>query len=134
MKGTPTNVLVRFSDRTGKRYDTLTVAVEGQPDAVGKWKAPYSPTEDMLKEYAGRYYSDELDTYYDLTVKSGALYLQFGHQEGSSLVPHIADFFSTGNFAKFRFLRDGGGAVTGFIVSTGRVRDLKFAKLTANEK
>ncbi len=129
MKDTPTRVLARFSDKTGKGYDTLTVSVEGQPAVVGKRMDPYTPTDEILKEYAGRYYSEELDTSYDFTVKSGALHLQFGHQEEDSLSPQKADFFSSGNYAKIQFQRDGSGAIAGFKLSTGRVLNLKFLKI-----
>jgi CubicO group peptidase (beta-lactamase class C family) len=129
MKDAPPNsVIVRFSDKTGNRYDTLTVTVLGQPAAVGKWMEAYAPTEEELKEYGGRYYSEELDTRYELTVKSGALYVRIGHNDEFSLASHRADFFSTGNYAKVHFQRDGNGAVAGFTLSTGRVRNLKFLK------
>jgi hypothetical protein len=133
MKDVPNNVVVRFSDKKGKRYDTLTVAVENQPEVVGKWMEPYSPAEDALKEYAGSYYSEELDTRYDLRVKSGALQVQFGRHEEFPLSPQKADFFSTGNLAKIQFRRDGSGAITGFTISTGRVRNLKFVKAKSPE-
>jgi len=39
------------------------------------------------------------------------------------------DFLSVGGYEKIKFLREGSGAVTGFAISTGRVLNLKFARL-----
>ena len=129
MKDVPDDVRAIFSDRKGKRFDTLTVKVNSQPPTVGKWMEPFAPSEDALKEYAGSYFSEELDTRYDLNLKSGALQVQIGHKETVPLLPQKKDSFSAGDLAQIQFLRDAGGAITGFTVSTGRVRNLKFAKL-----
>jgi hypothetical protein len=129
MKGVPDEVRVSFSDRKGKRFETLTVTVNSQPPTVGKWMEPFAPSEDALKEYAGSYYSDELDTRYDLTLKAGALQVQIGHKETVPLLPQKKDYFSVGDLANFQFRRDANGAITGFTASTGRVLNLKFARL-----
>ncbi|MGA2531438.1 MAG: serine hydrolase domain-containing protein [Candidatus Aminicenantales bacterium] len=129
MKDIPNNVYVTFSDKTANHFDTYTVTGENEPTAVGKWIEPFLPTEEALKKYAGRYYSDELDTRYDLVVKSGALHVQIGHNEGIPVLPLKKDVFSAGGLANIRFQRDGNGAITGLMVSTGRVKNLKFAKL-----
>ena len=129
MKDVPDDVRAIFSDRKGKRFETLTVTVNSQPPTVGKWMEPFAPSEDALKEYAGSYFSEELDTRYDLNLKSGALQVQIGHKETVPLLPQKKDFFSAGDLAQIEFQRDASGAITGFTVSTGRVRNLKFAKL-----
>jgi CubicO group peptidase (beta-lactamase class C family) len=129
MKDVPSEVLVSFSDRTGNRFATVSITVGTEPPAVGKWVEPFSPSEEALKEYAGRYYSEELDTVYDLALKAGALHVQVGHNEDLTLLPQIKDICSAGDMASIQFLRDAGGAITGFKVSTGRVLNLKFSKL-----
>jgi CubicO group peptidase (beta-lactamase class C family) len=129
MKDVPDEVRVSFSDKKGTRFDTLTVTVNKQPPTVGKWMEPFTPSEEALKEYAGSYYSDELDTRYDLTLNSGKLQVQIGHKETVPLSPQKKDFFSVDDMANIQFQRDGNGAVTGFAISTGRVLNLKFVKL-----
>jgi CubicO group peptidase (beta-lactamase class C family) len=129
MKDVPDEVRVGFSDRKGTRFDTLTVTVNNQPPTVGKWMEPFTPSEEALKDYAGSYYSNELDTRYDLAVKAGALQVSFAHKETVPLSPQKKDFFSVDDMANIQFQRDGNGAVTGFAISTGRVLNLKFAKL-----
>lgn len=129
MKDIPTHVLVSFANKTANGYETFTVTEDNMPPVVGKRMEPYSPAEEALKEYAGKYYSDELDTRYNLTLKSGVLHVQIGHREEIPVMPQKKDFFSAGDFAKIQFQRDGSGAIVGFAVSTGRVRNLKFRKL-----
>jgi len=129
MKDVPEEVRVNFSGKTGKRFETITVTVAGQPPTMGKRMEPFTPSAEALKEYEGRYFSDELDTRYDVTLSSGTLQVHFPHHEPVPLVPQKKDFFSAGDFAKIQFQRDAGGAVTGFAVSTGRVRNLKFARM-----
>lgn len=131
MKDIPNNVYVTFSDKTANRFDTYTVTGENEPTAVGKRLEPFTPSVEALKEYEGRYFSDELDTRYDLALSSGTLQVHFPHHELVPLVPQKKDFFSAGDFAKIQFRRDAGGAVIGFALSTGRVRSLKFAKMTS---
>ena len=129
MKDIPNNVYVTFSDKTANRYNTFTVTGENEPTAVSKRIEPYLPTEEALKEYTGSYYSDELDTRYNLTMRSGELRVQVGHNEDAPVSPLKKDFFSVGGYVKILFLRDGNGAITGFAASTGRVLNLKFVKL-----
>jgi hypothetical protein len=90
---------------------------------------PFSPTADMLKEYVGPYYSGELDTRYDIIIKSGALSVLDRRGEDTPAVAQKKDVFLAGGFANIRFQRDGNGVITGFLISTGRVLNLKFAKL-----
>jgi CubicO group peptidase (beta-lactamase class C family) len=124
-------VRVAFSDKKGNRYETVNVTVgQGKP-VVGKWMEPFAPAEGSLKEYAGFYISDELDTRYDLQVKSGALHVQVGHLGDMGLDPQKKDFFLVGDLGKIQFRRGGAGAITGFEISTGRVLNLKFRKLTS---
>jgi CubicO group peptidase (beta-lactamase class C family) len=129
MKDIPTHVLVSFADKTAEGYETFTVTEDNAPPIVGKRMEPFSPGEDTLKEYAGKYYSDELDTRYDLTLKSGALHVQVGHNNEAPVTPLKRDLFTVADLAKIQFVRDGNGAITGFTISTGRVLNLKFTKL-----
>ena len=128
-KDAPDEVRVRFSDPTAKGFDTVAVIVGSEPPVVGKRTVPYSPSPDDLKEFTGKFYSDELDTRYDLSLKSGALFVQSSRGEPAPCEPLKKDVFSVAGYARIRFQRDEGGAITGFTVTTGRVRNLKFVKM-----
>jgi len=91
-------------------------------------------TATELAEYAGRYYSEELDNYWTFIVHDGQLVLSGGIHlalyESNKLLINIAsrslevlvfqrifsDTFTGGYLLKFT--RDQGGRVTGFTAST----------------
>ena len=79
-----------------------------------------------LAAYAGRYYSDELDTTYTLEVKDGALALAARRLNGT-LVPSARDEFTLGSMV-LRFARDAEGRPSGFHLGAGRVRNLHFTR------
>ena len=88
-------------------------------------------TEDGLQGYAGRYFSEELETFMRIAVEDGGLVL---HQLGQTPQPlsHVSgDNFSAEEFHlnEIAFQRAGDGGVTGFTVSNGRTRGVLFEKM-----
>jgi hypothetical protein len=81
--------------------------------------------EAWLAEYAGRFYSAELDAEYVLEAKDGGLVVKRKNQEDRRLLPTAADSFSEGS-VRIRFLRDGRGRPSGFLFGEGDVSDLEF--------
>jgi CubicO group peptidase (beta-lactamase class C family) len=129
MRDEPGNIYVVFSDKAANLYNTYTLTEENGQTFEGKRIEPFLPTEAELKEYTGSYYSDELDTRYEFGLRSGALQLRAGHTEEVPVSPVKKDVFSSASRLRIEFLRDGQGTITGFTVSTGRVRSLKFVRL-----
>lgn len=86
------------------------------------------PDEQVWLE--GRYYSDELDM--EVTVRSRNSVLLMQRPVGDSLrFMRIArDQFATSDQISLQVERDGSGVVSGFLLSTGRVRGLRFIKRT----
>ena len=91
---------------------------------------PYSPSEEELQEYAGRYFSPELETFYTIVVVDGGLVAQHRELDDIELEPNSPDAFrgDTFFFGDVAFERDGEDGVTGFRVSNGRTRDILFEK------
>jgi CubicO group peptidase (beta-lactamase class C family) len=85
-------------------------------------------TAAELVQYAGRYYSQELDTSYTFVVKDGKLVLQRKKFEDAPLTPGAVDSFTDADLGTIKFTRDSKNAVTGFELNAGRVRHLKFAR------
>jgi CubicO group peptidase (beta-lactamase class C family) len=85
----------------------------------------FRPSASQLAEYAGEYYSDELDADWELMVKNGALYLSIEPQH--PLVSTIKDEFSLSSVS-VSFVRDGRGRVDGLTVDAGRVRGIEFRR------
>ena len=89
-----------------------------------------TPTADELAAYAGAYFSEELQATFTLSVVDGALTLRRPAAEPSPLRPLIRDEFSVPG-ATLRFMRDGAGSVSGFMLDAGRVRNLRFVRTGA---
>ena len=80
------------------------------------------PALKELKEYAGGYYSEEIDQIYTLRIKDNSLYIA-----NFEMVFAEKDKFLT-DWAIFRFNRKKNGTITGFKINAGRVRNLWFKR------
>jgi CubicO group peptidase (beta-lactamase class C family) len=82
----------------------------------------------QLAEYAGIYHSDELDVDYRLEVDGNGLRVSL---PGTTQLfePGFADFFaSTESPVTLEFERLDDGAIEGFVVNAGRVRNIRFTR------
>ncbi|HET9223588.1 MAG TPA: hypothetical protein VFO07_13840, partial [Roseiflexaceae bacterium] len=86
-----------------------------------------TPTEADLAAYIGRYRSDELDVHYTVLISEGKLGIQRRKYDVTPLAPAYKDAFT--GVADVRFKRDEKGSVDGFLLTTGRVRNVHFARL-----
>jgi hypothetical protein len=108
-----------------------------EPDNKGRLEfqavEPVDPTPDQLKEYAGRYESDELAATYRLAVRDGRLWLRVnsGRWEALDATVH-GEFVHMQEPADIRiitFLRNEKGEVTGLSIDCGtRLRGVRFTK------
>jgi CubicO group peptidase (beta-lactamase class C family) len=89
-----------------------------------------APTASQLTQYAGRYYSEELDTSYTFATKDGKLTLHRKKFEDAALTPAAVDSFRDAELGTIKFTRNAKNEVTGFALFAGRVRNLKFARQT----
>lgn len=81
-----------------------------------------------LAGYAGEYRSPELDAAWRLAMRGDTLQVARAWQTPIPLRPLYKDGFSAGEEGLIRFLRDGRGRVTGFVLWAGRVRHLRFER------
>ena len=89
----------------------------------------FDPDEDSLQEYVGTYQSEELEVLYRLFLDADdVLTLKWLKSEPHSLKPHMRDVFVGGSGA-LRFQRDENRKVSGFTISSGRIRNLVFSKM-----
>jgi hypothetical protein len=90
-----------------------------------------SPAKDQLVEYAGSYYSEELDANYSAVVEENDRLVVFGKgAPRRPLMPTYRDGFTTLSGARFDFNRDTQGRMAGFAVQAG----VSSQKLGAAEK
>jgi CubicO group peptidase (beta-lactamase class C family) len=89
---------------------------------------PREPTVEDLEAYAGTYFSDELGVSYALSVEEGTLVFRIVRYESHELEPLFGEVFSDSDYGTFEFRRGTDGAVVGFALDAGRVRNLEFER------
>ncbi len=93
--------------------------------------ALFEPSTDELAAFEGDYFSEELGTTYTLVVKDSVLTARHRRHADATLSPTITDTFTTDTWfmRSIHFVRDRARRVTGFEVSEGRSRNVRFAKV-----
>ena len=99
---------------------------DGKP-SVFESVTPFTPSVAERAEYAGNYVSDEIDPVYRMIVQDGNLVLTRLKHKPDSLEPRTRDVFS-GKIGTIRFTRDSNHRVSGFLLSTGRIRNFRFTR------
>jgi CubicO group peptidase (beta-lactamase class C family) len=89
---------------------------------------------DFLAQAAGTYRSDELELSVMLVARDGVLVMQRGTAPEIRFVALSDDWFTNSDQMLLRVVRDERGAVRGFTLSIGRVRDLVFDRATDRGK
>ena len=81
-------------------------------------------------QQTGRFYSEELETAFDLIVEDQQLIARHIRLGDIILSPTKRDAFVGDKrfFGQAEFIRDTGQQITGYKVSAGRVRNVKFQK------
>ena len=111
----PSRMVLTIDDSRSLVYEAVKPALE-------------SPAQ--LAEYVGRYYSEELDTDYTLTLQGNKLVARKKMGDDLILTLQFADVFGDDNsLISARFTRGPGGRVTGFVLNTSRIKGLSFKKL-----
>ncbi len=101
--------------------------VTGQRPVPFEWRASMTPNAAALAPYAGEYVSTELGgAIYRVAATDSALALRTGTEDPFTIRPMFADTF-VGDGYTIQFTR-AGGKVTGFEVTNGRTRRVRFAK------
>jgi CubicO group peptidase (beta-lactamase class C family) len=129
MLGTPDRVEISFkSPRPGAPLQMIT-AVNGEVAMTHDSVEPATYTSSQLIEFAGTYYSSEIDATYSISLQGEKLVLRRKNVDGETpMLGQFADVFSTAGTGSIRFTRNRENQVTGFLLNTGRVRRLRFDK------
>ena len=88
-------------------------------------------SDEQLQAYVGRYFSEELETFYEVKLEDGQLTARHVDMEPMPLRHRSGDEFSASVFflATVAFQRAGNGSVTGFSASNGRTKGVWFRRL-----
>ena len=115
-----------FSDLEEGQAQTLTV-FQGGRETKTRRKKDIDASGVDLEEYAGSYYSRELDVVYDFRVEDGILKAGIaGNTSATACTLSDVDQFAI-PFGLARFQRKD-GKISGFELDSGRVKNLKFKK------
>jgi CubicO group peptidase (beta-lactamase class C family) len=95
-----------------------------EDDEASAWE----PTPEDLEDFVGRYFSEELETFYTIALEEEALVLRHRRLDDTILSPGEEDTFS-GGILTISFERDRNGQVIGFYASNGRTRDVRFERV-----
>ena len=89
--------------------------------------APYALPDKQRAEYVGSYRSAEIDPVYRIVDENGKLVLKRLKHDPQALTAVAPDLFQL-EIGVIQFQRDAKKNVAGMKLSTGRIRDLEFAK------
>ncbi|HEU4434031.1 MAG TPA: serine hydrolase domain-containing protein [Pyrinomonadaceae bacterium] len=130
MLGVPDRIEISFkSPRAGAPLQMFTAA-NGKVFIVHDAVKPASYTPPQLKEFSGTFYSDDIEATYTITLKDDKLVLQRKNVDGETpLLGQFADAFSAAGTGGIRFTRDVQNHVNGLLLTTGRVRNLRFVRI-----
>ena len=126
------NVELEFLKGDNGKYDKMAWT-QGTSKATANRVKPFKPGKEELAEYTGKFYSDELETAYTFKVKDGNLVAEHSRHPDFELRPAKKDQF-IGNrwfFGRTEYVRDSAGKIASIKVSSGRVRNLVFRKISS---
>lgn len=118
-------IMFTFSDISDNSAQLLTVLQNGR-DSFWKRKKSKEASALKLADYAGKYYSKELDASYLISVSDNKLNVKIGSKDSHQLFFYQKDTF-TAEGVLIRFDRIN-GKIHGFELDAGRVENLKFKK------
>jgi hypothetical protein len=105
----------------------------GPPTARLVRQPAFTPDPAALRRFTGEYASEEVNAQWRVEVKDTVLILRQPKQSDATLRPVFPDaFIVEGQGALIRFTRRG-NAVTGFTLSAGRIRKVRFDLVNGNQ-
>ena len=122
----PPEQTIKFNVTADGRADSFSIGTAA--DRLNATRlADWDPAIADLEKYTGRYFSDELETFYTVAVGDEGLLIKHRRLEDIELTPKVEDSFNaTFPIAEVEFVRGDNGSVTGMMVSNIRTRNVRF--------
>ena len=127
---------VTFHRNIEGRADSITLHQNGNHVARRIADDLWQPDLAALREYTGRYFSEELETFYDFEILDGELVLRHARlPEPLDITPGSERDRFSGEFPviELRFTRDASGTLNALEVSNGRTRGVRFVPVPPGE-
>ena len=116
---------IHFEPAADGSVDTITV--RSGVDLPARRLEPWSPSRESLASYAGRYYSQELRTVYDVELQDDGLAITHERLDDIPLVPKTEDSFTaSGVLNEVVFERNDVDRVVAMRVSNVRTMNVRF--------
>jgi hypothetical protein len=123
------NASVTFHHEPDGSVKRITLNQNGVHPAVRVGGEGAAAAKPDPAQYAGRYFSDELEIFYDVVVEGDSLVLRSRRTPPLTLKHQTGETFSGGQpIATLTFERDDAGKVVAFRAGSGRTRDIVFKK------
>jgi hypothetical protein len=121
---------VTFHRNAEGKVDQITLHQNGNHNAKRIFEPAWKPSDEDIRMYTGRYFSDELEAFYTIAVNSdGELVLRHRRMDDMVLTAVKKDeYTATFPIPELKFLRNEQGEVTGFEASSGRSKGIVFEK------
>ena len=104
----------------------------GRSTVTFERKAPFTATKSSLTDYAGEYFSDEMNSTWRVEASDSTIRLATGTSEGITARPVFDDTFVSGQLV-FEFVRSG-RRITGLRVTHPRARRIGFVRVAGSGK
>jgi CubicO group peptidase (beta-lactamase class C family) len=123
----PPEASIEFHVTEDGSADLLTY--KSNSELIARRLEDWTPSIDDIAEYSGRYFSDELETFYTVAMGEDGLLVRHRRLDDIELVPKVKDSFN-GTFpvGEINFTRDDDGALTGMMVSNVRTQNVRFER------
>jgi CubicO group peptidase (beta-lactamase class C family) len=121
---------VTFHRNDEGEVDALTLHQNGDHPAnrLAEDDVEWEPGAEELQAFTGRFYSDEIETFYTVSLDEDQLVLQQRRRDDADLTPGEEDEFSGGGL-EISFERDRNGQVIAFYLSNTRTRGVRFQRV-----
>lgn len=127
LRVTPTSS-IEFHPNASGGADSLTW--HSTEDLVAHHLEAWTPRAEDLAEYQGRYFSEELSTFYSVEMVDDGLVITHRRLDDIELIPKVEDSFNCSDvLTEVAFRRDEEGALTGLMASNVRTRDVWFERV-----
>jgi hypothetical protein len=127
-----------FSKDSKGRTAKVTIIQDGQKFPLTYLGTNVFPLKaEQLSQYAGDFYSEEINATYPVIFRDNKLYVKFpqslaqycNNNSEAELISEHADYFAS-PVSSFQFTRNAQDEISGFILKdVGRVRNLVFSKV-----
>ncbi len=124
----PAHMDIRFYGAESGAAEKVDIALQGSPLATYYLTKPRPANPFYPLQFIGKYYSEELDAYWEIVSTEKGLGLKRLKYGVVDVQSSFTDGYATGQYRLY-FTRDLYGRVDGMRVSTGRVSALKFERM-----